>query len=147
MRPTDVSLVAKMEQRAYAFPWTAGIFCDCLNAGYQCWVAESTGGLLGYSVLSIGADEAHLLNLCVDPAMQGRGLGRRFLGRVLDLARWYLVDRVFLEVRPSNLAAIALYASEGFERIGQRPGYYPAREGREDAVVMALDLSRPDVMG
>lgn len=143
MRQADVLLVADMEQRAYAFPWTAGIFNDCLVAGYQCWVVESADALLGYAVLGIGADEAHLLNLCIDPALQGGGLGRRLLRRMIDLARWHMADRVFLEVRPSNLAAIALYASEGFQRIGQRPRYYPAKEGREDAVVMAIELGLP----
>lgn len=144
MRQADVPLVASMEQRAYAFPWTPGIFRDCLGAGYACWVAESVEGLMGYGVLSIGADEAHLLNLCVDPAWHGHGLGRRLLKRMVDLARWHMADRVFLEVRPSNPNAIALYASEGFLRIGQRPRYYPAKDGREDAIVMALELAVPD---
>ena len=143
MRQVDIPLVADMEARAYEFPWTAGIFRDCLNAGYQCWVAESEPGLLGYGVLSMGADEAHLLNLCVDPALQGKGLGRRLLRRMVDLARWHMADRIFLEVRPSNPAAIALYASENFERIGQRPRYYPAKDGREDAIVMAMELGPP----
>ena len=143
MRQVDVPLVADMEARAYAFPWTAGICGDCLKSGYQCWVAESEPGLLGYGVLSMGADEAHLLNLCVDPAWQGHGLGRRLLRRMVDLARWHMADRVFLEVRPSNPNAIALYASEGFLRIGQRPRYYPAKDGREDAIVMALELVAP----
>ena len=120
MRQADVPLVAAMEDRSYAFPWTAGIFRDCLGAGYACWVAESTEGLMGYGVLSVGADEAHLLNLCVDPAWQGHGLGRRLLRRMIDLARWHMADRVFLEVR-----------------------YYPAKDGREDAIVMALDLVAP----
>jgi ribosomal-protein-alanine N-acetyltransferase len=143
MRQADVPLVAAMEARAYAFPWTAGIFRDCLGAGYACWVAESPDGLLGYGVLSVGADEAHLLNLCVDPVAQGHGLGRRLLKRMVDLARWHMADRIFLEVRPSNPTAIALYDSEGFQRIGQRPRYYPAKDGREDAIVMALDLVPP----
>lgn len=143
MQQADVPLVAAIEQRAYAFPWTAGIFRDCLQAGYPCWVLEGGEGLLGYGVLSIGADEAHLLNLCVDPAHQGRGVGRRILRRMVDLARWHLADRVFLEVRPSNPGAIALYASEGFARIGLRPRYYPAEAGREDAIVMALELGPP----
>jgi ribosomal-protein-alanine N-acetyltransferase len=143
MRQVDVPQVAAMEERAYAFPWTAGIFRDCLGAGYACWVAESPDGLMGYGVLSVGADEAHLLNLCVDPVWQGHGLGRRLLRRMIDLARWHMADRVFLEVRPSNPNAIALYASEGFMKIGQRPRYYPAKDGREDAIVMALELVAP----
>lgn len=144
MQKVDLPLVAALEQRAYEFPWTEGIFRDCLDAGYPCWVAESADGLLGYGVLSIGADEAHLLNLCVEPAVQGQGLGRRLLRRMIDLARWHMADRVFLEVRPSNPGAIALYVSEGFGEIGQRPGYYPAKDGREDAVVMAMELRAPE---
>ena len=143
MRQADVPLVAAIETRAYAFPWTAGIFRDCLDAGYQCWVADAAEGLQGYGVLRIGADEAHLLNLCVDPAAQRRGLGRRMLRRMVDLARWHMADRVFLEVRPSNPGAQALYASEGFIEIGRRPRYYPAADGREDAIVMAFELVPP----
>jgi ribosomal-protein-alanine N-acetyltransferase len=144
MRQVDVPQVAAIETRAYAFPWTAGIFRDCLAAGHHCWVAESVDGLLGYGVLSVGADEAHLLNLCVDPATQRRGLGRRLLKRMVDLARWHLADRIFLEVRPSNPVAIALYHSEGFNEIGRRPRYYPAKDGREDAIVMAMELLPPE---
>ena len=147
MRQVDVPLVAGMEQRAYAFPWTAGIFRDCLQSGYQCWVAESADGLCGYGVLSVGADEAHLLNLCVEPGLQGLGLGRRLLRRMIDLARWHMADRVFLEVRPSNPSAIALYRSEGFAQIGIRPRYYPAKDGREDAIVMSIELGLPSARG
>ncbi|HAI58256.1 MAG TPA: ribosomal-protein-alanine N-acetyltransferase [Xanthomonadaceae bacterium] len=143
MRQADVAAVAAIEARAYAFPWTPGIFRDCLDTGYQCWVADTTDGLQGYGVLSIGADEAQLLNLCVDPAVHRRGLGRRLLRRMVDLARWHMADRIFLEVRPSNPGAQALYASEGFLPIGRRPRYYPASDGREDAIVMALDLTAP----
>lgn len=144
MRADDLDAVAAIEARAYAFPWTIGIFRDCLSSGYHCWVADDGVGIVGYGVLSVGADEAHLLNLCVDPEWQGRGLGRRLLRRMLDLARWHLVHRVFLEVRPSNPAAIALYASEGFDEIGLRPDYYPAEQGREAAIVMARALLSPD---
>ena len=143
MRLPDVPTVAALEIRAYAFPWTAGIFRDCLASGHHCWVTESADGLVGYGVLSVGANEAHLLNLCVDPALQGCGMGRRLLQRMVDLARWHMADRVFLEVRPSNPVAIALYASEGFSEIGRRPRYYPAFNGREDALVMAMDLLAP----
>lgn len=143
MRLPDVPLVGVLEARAYAFPWTPGIFRDCMASGHHCWVADGADGLMGYGVLSVGADEAHLLNLCVDPAIQGRGMGRRLLRRMVDLARWHMADRIFLEVRPSNPVAIALYASEGFGEIGRRPRYYPAVVGREDALVMAMDLLVP----
>ncbi len=141
MQDRDVDAVLAIEQRAYAFPWSAGIFRDCLRAGYGCWVLEHDAGhLLGYAILSVAAGEAHILNVCVDPAAQGRGHGRRLVTRLLDLARWHGARRVFLEVRPSNPVAIALYASLGFAEIGRRPRYYPAAGGREDAVVMGREL-------
>lgn len=140
MRQGDIEAVAEMERRAYPFPWSAGIFRDCLRAGHHCWVLEAGATLIGYGVLSTGAGEAHILNVCVDPAMQGQGHGRRLLRRLVDLARWHHADQVFLEVRPSNPRAIALYRDEGFNEIGTRPNYYPAAKGREDAIVMAMAL-------
>jgi len=144
MKQADIDAVAAIENRAYVFPWTPGIFRDCLRAGHQCWVLEAGTQLLGYGVLSAAAGEAHLLNICIAPEYQGRGHGRRLLRRLIDLARWHKAQQVFLEVRPSNPAAIALYRDEGFNEIGQRPNYYPAAKGREDAIVMALELLPPD---
>ncbi|HKV65001.1 MAG TPA: GNAT family N-acetyltransferase, partial [Rhodanobacteraceae bacterium] len=83
------------------------------------------------------------LNVCVAPLHQGRGHGAYLLKRVLDLARWHHAERVFLEVRPSNELARAMYERAGFNEIGRRPGYYPARRGREDAIVMAMELLPP----
>ena len=143
MKPTDIDAVAEIENRSYVFPWTPGILRDCLRAGHQCWVLEAGTQLLGYGVLSAAAGEAHILNLCIAPEYQGRGHGRRLLRRLIDLARWHKVHQVFLEVRPSNPAAIALYRDEGFNEIGVRPNYYPAAKGREDAIVMALELLPP----
>lgn len=144
MKQADIDAVAAIENRAYVFPWTPGIFRDCLRAGHQCWVLEAGTQLLGYGVLSAAAGEAHILNICIAPEYQGRGHGRRLLRRLIDLARWHKAQQVFLEVRPSNPAAIALYRDEGFNEIGQRPNYYPAAKGREDAIVMALELLPPD---
>jgi len=96
--------------------------------------------IAGYAILSVGAGEAHLLNICIDPGYRGQGLGRYLLGRMLDIARWNGAERLFLEVRPSNPLAKTLYESVGFDEIGRRPRYYPARNGREDAIVMALEL-------
>lgn len=144
MRQVDIDAVVAIENRSYVFPWTTGIFRDCLRAGHQCWVLEAGIQLLGYGVLSAAAGEAHLLNICIAPEYQGRGHGRRLLRRMIDLARWHKAQQVFLEVRPSNPAAIALYREEGFNEIGQRPNYYPAAKGREDAIVMALELLAPD---
>jgi len=140
MRESDLPDVIAVEQRAYAFPWTQGVFRDCLLANHPSWVLVDGGAVLGYAVLSVAADEAHVLNLCTAPEAQGRGHGRRLLRALLQLARGRGAQRVFLEVRPSNGAAIALYHDEGFNEIGRRPRYYPAHDGREDALVMALEL-------
>ena len=140
MREADLDAVMDIERRAYPFPWTRGIFRDCLRADYPAWVQEEGGVPVGYAVLSVAAGEAHILNLCTAPEAQGRGLGRLLLRRLLELARGRGAQRVFLEVRPSNSPAIALYHAEGFNEIGRRPRYYPAVGGREDAIVMAIEL-------
>ena len=140
MRESDLAEVHALEIRAYEFPWTLGIFRDCLRADYPAWVLQVDGRLAGYCLMSIAAGEAHVLNVCTAPELQGRGLGRQLVHALLRIARARRVDRVFLEVRPSNVAAIRLYDAEGFNEIGRRPRYYPARNGREDALVMALEL-------
>ncbi len=138
---TDLREVLMIERRSYEYAWTEGIFRDCIRAGYHCRVLEVPHGLIqAYGVLSAAADEAHLLNLCVRPELQGRGFSRRMLDHLLDLARTVEVQTVFLEVRPSNIRAIRLYDAAGFHEIGCRPGYYPAARGREDALVMARNL-------
>lgn len=144
MREADLDRVMVVEQRAYPFPWTAGIFRDCLSAGYPAWVLLEGEAFIGHGVLSIAAGEAHVLNVCIDPARQGRGHGRALLRAMVQAARGGGACRVFLEVRPSNPAAIALYLDEGFNEIGRRPRYYPADGGRrEDAIVMAMELLDP----
>lgn len=142
MREADLDAVMAIEQRAYPFPWTRGIFRDCLQANYAMWVVErADGALLGYGVLSIAVGEAHVLNLCSAPGHERQGLGRRMLLALLKIARGHGAQRVFLEVRPSNLRAIALYEQNGFNEIGRRPRYYPAPDNeREDAIVMAMEL-------
>lgn len=140
MREADVDAVMAIERSAYPFPWTPGIFRDCLRAGYPAWVLQGDAGLIGYGVLSVAAGEAHLLNLCVAPGVQGRGHGRWLLRALLRVARDQGAERIFLEVRPSNPHAMALYQDEGFNEIGRRPRYYPDHGGREDAIVMAMEL-------
>jgi ribosomal-protein-alanine N-acetyltransferase len=139
MMPGDLPAVAAVERASYAFPWSEGIFRDCLRVGYLCRVAEVDGTIAGYGIVAMGADEAHLLNLCVRAELRGRGLGRRLL-LLVERARDSGAEAVFLEVRPSNPGAIALYESEGFVRIGLRKGYYQAMNGREDALVLKRDL-------
>lgn len=142
MREADLDAVMDIELRAYPFPWTRGIFRDCLQSNYAMWLHErSDGSLAGYGVLSIAADEAHVLNLCTTSGSEGRGLGQRMLQALLKIARGHGAQRVFLEVRPSNTRAIALYERSGFNEIGRRPRYYPAtNNSREDAIVMAMEL-------
>jgi ribosomal-protein-alanine N-acetyltransferase len=139
MRREDLQAVSTLESASYDFPWSRGIFSDCLKAGHPCWVLLSDGEVAGYGILSVAAGEAHVLNLCIGQPWRGQGLGRHLLGRLLDVARWSGAERVFLEVRPSNPVAQQLYASVGFRQIGRRPRYYPSKEGREDAIVMALE--------
>jgi ribosomal-protein-alanine N-acetyltransferase len=141
MRSEDLAVVSAMEAASYDYPWSHGIFNDCLKAGHPCWVLCVDAATAGYGILSMGAGEAHLLNICIAPDYRGQGLGRHLLGRLLDIARWNGAERLFLEVRPSNPLAKALYESAGFGEIGRRPRYYPARDGREDAIVMALDMA------
>ncbi len=131
----------EIELRSYPFPWTPGNFRDCLRAGYAMWVLEDEVGLVGYAAASVQAGEAHLLNLCIDPKLQSRGQGRRLLRAMRQVAKGHGAERMFLEVRPSNKHAIALYHDEGFNEIGRRPRYYPDHDGRrEDAIVMAMEL-------
>jgi ribosomal-protein-alanine N-acetyltransferase len=147
MREADLDAVLAIERRAYAFPWTLGIFRDCLRAGYPAWVLEQEQGrelrIIGYGVLSVAADEAHVLNVCTAPEEQGHGHGRKLLRALVRHAQGRGAHRLFLEVRPSNPHAMALYHDEGFNEIGRRPRYYPAHHGREDAIVMAKELLDP----
>jgi ribosomal-protein-alanine N-acetyltransferase len=140
MVPGDLPAVAALERASYPFPWSEGIFRDCLRVGYLCRVAEVDGAIAGYGVVAMGAGEAHLLNLCVREDLRGRGIGRNMLRLLVERARQAGMEAVFLEVRPSNPKAIALYASEGFVQVGLRKGYYQAAGGREDALVLKLDL-------
>lgn len=145
MCEADLPAVVAVEREAYEFPWSQGIFGDCLRVGYCCWVAEleeAPGGhaISGYAIMSVGAGESHILNLCVRPSAQRRGLGRMLLGHMLALARKHHACIAFLEVRPSNHGAIRLYRGAGFNLVGTRRGYYPARHGREDALILSRSL-------
>lgn len=137
MTENDLDAVAALERDSYDFPWTRGIFSDCLRMGYLCRVVEDTEGVQGYFVVTAGVHEAHLLNLCVGYRNRGRGLGRMMLHHALELARAEAAETMFLEVRPSNLHALSLYESEGFVEIGRRKDYYRSMEGREDALILA----------
>lgn len=136
MREHDLLGIVDVETRAYEFPWTPGIFGDCLRSGYCCWTLVIAERVVGYGIMAVALDEAHILNLCVDPHYHGRGLAQKILDHLLDLAVAHRASMVFLEVRPSNVRARRLYARNGFERLVIRRGYYPAHAGREDAWVL-----------
>jgi ribosomal-protein-alanine N-acetyltransferase len=138
----DVAAVAEMERQAYAFPWSEAIFRDCLRAHYYCCVVELDHILIGYAIMSTGAGEAHVLNLCVADVYRCRGIGSQLLAHLLEFAKGLAVVDVYLEVRPSNTVAIRLYQSRGFSQIGTRRGYYQAVDGREDAVVLRKVLGK-----
>lgn len=140
MRRGDLKSIAAIEQSAYEFPWEPATFRDCFTVGYSCWVAEKSGYIVCYGIISVGAGESHLLNLCVAPHAQRQGYGKLMLGKLMGIASGHRAEVMFLEVRPSNETAIELYRRMGFNEIGMRKGYYPARKGREDALVMARSL-------
>ena len=136
----DLSMVSDIERRSYEFPWSHGVFRDCLLAGYQTIVLVRGDVVAGYGVLSVAAGEAHILNICVDPAHRSHGYGESLLDEMLFRARAASVRQVFLEVRPSNEAALGLYRKKGFHKVAERPAYYQAHDGREDAAVLSKKL-------
>lgn len=140
MTPQDIEDVMAIEARAYPQPWTVGNFRDCLKSGYKAYVLDANGEMIGYALMSCAAGEAHVLNICIRPESQGKGLGRTMLHTLENEARQLGADMILLEVRASNCVAITLYQSMGFNELGCRKNYYPAGKGREDALVMALQL-------
>jgi [ribosomal protein S18]-alanine N-acetyltransferase len=150
MQMHDLDNVMQIEPTIYSHPWTRGNFSDSLQNGYSGWVLEDmslgkSGEMIGYSLLMIVMDEAHLLNLSVAKHMQKQGLGRYLLEHMCNIAKTHKALTMFLEVRPSNVSAIALYENMGFCEISVRRGYYPAdpetsENGREDAILMGLAL-------
>ena len=140
MRSSDIAEVVTIERASYQFPWSEGIFRDCLRVGYVCRVISVSRQVMAYGVMSLGAGEAHILNLCVGETYRCRGVGRRLLSSLIERAAAAGMADAFLEVRPSNTAAIRLYLALGFEQVGMRRGYYQASNGREDAAVLRRAL-------
>ena len=140
MRTADLAEVAHLEKTLYAFPWSIGNFRDSVNAGYDCWVVSHGEAVIGYAILMVALDEAHLLNIAIAAEWQNQGIGGDFLDQVVAIARQAACQIVYLEVRPSNLAARHLYRRMGFQQIAIRPEYYPAVAGREDALFLGLAL-------
>ncbi len=140
MSEDDLEEIMVIERATYPFPWTFGIFHDCMHVGYSCWVYEADDGIEAYAVMSIGAEEAHILTLVVRESSRNQGLGRIMLQFLKNTAKQYKADTLLLEVRPSNHIAIKLYSSFGFNDLAIRPNYYPAESGREDALIMAMNI-------
>ena len=140
MTVTDLDEVMAIETDIYDYPWTRGIFQDCMRVGYLCYVFEQDDGVKAYAVLSMGAAESHVLTLCVRPDAQQQGLGRMMMEHLLELASQAGAETILLEVRPSNESAIRLYHQLQFNEVGTRPDYYPSANGREDALIMARSL-------
>ena len=136
----DVERVMKVEQEVYEFPWTDKIFSDCIRVGYYCWLALQQQNIVGHAVISVTAGESHMLNLSIAREYQRRGFGKQFIEFLIQQAQAKQVQTMLLEVRPSNTAAINCYNSAGFNEIGLRKDYYPAPEGREDALLFARHI-------
>lgn len=140
MQDADIDAVQDIERRAYEFPWSAGIFSDCLRVGYCCWVLESGTGLAGYGIMSVAVEESHILNVCIAPEVRRQGYARAIMNHLLHTGTEHGARIAYLEVRPSNAGALQLYLDLGFRHVGTRRAYYPARNGREDAFVLSLPL-------
>ena len=140
MSVSDLDTIMAIERVNFPFPWTEGNFKDSMNSGYLCLVMEQAKQVMGYAVLMMVLDEAHLLNISVAQSHQGQGWGRYLLVQMMEMGREKGGLNMFLEVRPSNHSALGLYESMGFNEMGVRPGYYPAHNGREDAVLMGMAL-------
>jgi ribosomal-protein-alanine N-acetyltransferase len=140
MQLADLDAVMAIEPTIYPFPWSIGNFRDSLNTGYSCWIFEEAGQLIGYVVLMIALDEAHLLNISIARHAQGKGHGEALLNFIMQKAREHGALNIFLEVRVSNKVAISLYEKMGFNEMAIRPRYYPAEHGREDAMLMGMAL-------
>ncbi len=140
MQIGDLDAIMQIEPSIYSHPWTRGNFSDSLNSGYSAWILEDKDEMIGYALMMMVMDEAHLLNLSIAKAHQKKGLGRYLLEHMLKIAKNHKAANMFLEVRPSNISAIALYENIGFCEMAVRRGYYPAKVGREDAVLMGLAL-------
>lgn len=135
MQQTDVNAVAQIEKLVQSHPWTLNQFQDAVRS-YQSTVIEQAGQVVGFCILQPVLDEANLLLMAIHPNQQGKGLGYRLLDESIKLLKNQPVQ-IFLEVRESNKAAIALYEKSGFHQIDLRKNYYPCLNGgREHAIIM-----------
>ena len=142
MGDNDLEAVLQIEADSYQFPWTRGIFLDCLRVGYPAFLVEVEDRVSGYSVMTVGAGDCHILNLCIAPVHRRDGHGRALLEYMLNAALRQRARSAYLEVRPSNTSALRLYEAAGFVEVGVRKAYYPAVDGREDALVLSRSLGQ-----
>jgi len=140
MRMDDLDAIMAIEPQIYPYPWTRGNFSDSLNSGYTAQVLLEGERIVGYSLMMLVLDEAHLLNLSIAKTYQKQGLGRTLLEHMVAIAKNSQMANMFLEVRQTNISAIALYENMGFNEMAIRRSYYPAANGREDAILMGLAL-------
>lgn len=141
MRSDDLGTVMAVERAAYNYPWTEAILKDCMRVGYYCVVCEINNLVVAHGIMSFGVRECHILNVCVHPQFQRKGIATQLICYLLETSRWKGADIAFLEVRISNEGACNLYKQLGFSEIGVRKNYYPASSGREDALILSLELS------
>lgn len=141
MRNEDLRSVMAVERAAYNYPWTEGILKDCMRVGYYCVVCEVNGLVVAHGIMSFGVRECHILNVCVHPEFQRKGIATMLIHYLLETAKWKSADIAFLEVRVSNEGACSLYKQMGFTEIGVRKNYYPAKNKREDALILSLELA------
>jgi ribosomal-protein-alanine N-acetyltransferase len=140
MTSDDLDWVSLAETQIYEFPWTHGNFADSLEAKHRAIVVRENADPVGYAVVMQMVDEAHLLNISILPNAQSGGRGTRLLEHLMADSREHAAVRMLLEVRRSNLRGQAFYLQHDFIKIGERRGYYPAHDCREDAIVMAREL-------
>ena len=137
----DLPKVTAIEQSSTPHPWREAHFADSMKSGYQCIVAELEGKIIGHAVTMIAVDQADLLIITIDQDRQGQGYGKKLLDQVMKIASNQQCHTLLLEVRRSNDKAFNLYLDMGFSEIGIRRDYYPIGNKREDAIIMAMDLS------
>ena len=136
----DIDTVMLVENQVYEYPWTEGIFNDCIRVGYECWLALLEDEVIAHAVISVAAGESHILNISIDPKQQNKGIGKQFIEYLINIAKNKRAAVIMLEVRPSNVRAINCYNAAGFNEIGCRKNYYPAADGKEDALLFAREI-------
>lgn len=142
-QPDDAPLLADVDAEASTHPWSQGQFeaaCSGERAAASTLVLDGAGCVDGFIIYSQVLDEASILNIAVRPGRQGKGLGGKVLSSALLRMRASGVTRCLLEVRESNAVARHLYQQYHFQLDGVRKKYYPTQDGREDALLMSLEL-------